>query len=640
MEPMLEHAVAYLHAELPIFPVCSPTMGPHEHWSPERKRMIQCENPGKTPMVRWRGYQLDLPSEDDVRIWWKQWPTANIGMATGALSGVLVLDADGTEARKECLRRGGLDETPTVWTGKIGGAHFHLAYPEGQNVRNFARRLPGTDMRGEGGYVLLPPSLHASGNRYRWAEGTQGIPPSAPPQWLLDLAAGVGEGGSGTADERERIDVDAALLGFPEGQRNDGLFRFACRMRHDDTPQAYAELLIQESARNCRPAFPLDEAVAIVRRVYREYQPGNIGPEVEADEFFAATADPSPIDDVPDEADEGWKVYDAEAFLAIDFPPIVWRIEGYLRERAILFSYGPPGSIKTFVATDAAISIASGEPFLNQFPCQRGRVLIVQEDTLASDYQQAYLRPMLSARGLSGSDVKDTLFIAPQADFALDRNDRLTDLCAWLESSKPDLLILDSFYLMYSGKKEDLLTIMKIVKKIRNKYGCAIWIIDHNRKGQGDVPGENPIDRLINGREKSAAVDVVMESRPVKNESGSVFLDVLKLRGVKLPEPIRVTYEDGRFTVDGTDEVTPQGAAQTVYEWLCREGASRTVKQIMSGCGLADRTVRGALSELHIAGLVRPMSGAGPAKTWYGIRRADAQPEPGPSVEFDGFEAE
>jgi hypothetical protein len=73
---------------------------------------------------------------------------------------------------------------------------------------------------------------------------------------------------------------------------------------------------------------------------------------------------------------------------------------------------------------------------------------------------------------------------------------------------------------------------------------------------------------------------------------------------------------------------------------LCREGASRTVKQTMSGTGLADRTVRGALSELHVAGLVRPMGGAGAAKTWYGLRRADAEPAPSPSIEFDEFGVE
>lgn len=642
-QPMLDHALAYLHAELPIFPVCSPKMVGHQHRDPATRQMVTCtgDRVGKVPLVRWRGYQIDLPSEDDVRAWWSQWPDANIGLCTGELSGILVLDADGTEARKTCLMRGGLDETPTVWTGKVGGAHFHLAYPGG-NVRNFARKLPGTDLRAEGGYVLLPPSLHASGNRYRWADGTQGIPPSDVPPWLMELIQGTGETPDAVPGNRLRFDTDAALTGFDEGHRDDGLFRFACRLRHDDTPRAYAEILIQEAARNCRPSFPAVEAAAKLAYVYDKYQPGNVGPDADFDEEIRPPHRPLPsaIDDAPDDAPVAWKVYDIADFLDIEFPPVEWRVEGYLRERAILFSFGAPGSIKTFVATDAALSIASGDRFLGKFPCQRGRVLIVQEDTLASDYQQAYLRPMIAARGLTGDDLHGYLFIAPQAEFALDQNDRLQDLGTWLDEHKPDLLILDAFYLMYSGRKEDLLAVMKLIKKIRNKYGCAIWIIDHNRKGQGDVSGENPIDRLINGREKSAAVDVVMESRPVKNEQGSAFLDVLKLRGAKMPDAIRVTYADGLITIDGEDEVSPKGAAQTVYEWLCREGASRTVKQTMAGCGLADRTVRGALSELHISGLVRPLGGVGHAKTWYGIRRADAEPEASPSVEFDGFGGE
>jgi hypothetical protein len=368
------------------------------------------------------------------------------------------------------------------------------------------------------------------------------------------------------------------------------------------------------------------------------------GPTVDFDVEFGPSTAPTaeltigtPLEDVANDDVATWKVYDIADFLGIEFPPVEWRVEGFLRERAILFSFGAPGSIKTFVATDAALAIASGGRFLGRFSCQQGRVLIVQEDTLASDYQQAYLRPMMHARGLTGDDLRGHLFIAPQAEFSLDQNDRLLDLCSWLESYTPDLLILDAFYLMYSGKREDLLQVMKTIKKIRNRYGCSIWIIDHNRKGQGDVSGENPIDRLINGREKSAAVDVVMESRPVKGEQGSAFLEVLKLRGAKMPEAVRVTYTDGLITVDGEDEVSPKGAAQTVYEWLCREGASRTIKQIMAGVGLADRTVRAALSELHISGLVRPFGGVGSAKTWYGLRREDAEPEPSPSVEFDGF---
>ena len=638
--PMLEHAIAYLRAGLPCFPVCSPAMPIHQHRDPDTQRMTVCEGRtlGKTPLIRWRGYQNVLPEEEDIRTWWRRWPEANIGLATGELSGVLVLDADGTDARKECLKRGGLDRTPTVWTGKVGGAHFHLAYPGG-DVRNFARKLPGTDMRAQGGYVLLPPSVHATGNLYRWAEGTEHLERASVPTWLTELFTASPDA---AGDFQGTIDLDEILSGIPEGKRDDTLFRYACRLRHDDVPQDEAEERLRLAARSCVPPFDEDAAVGKVRRAYTEYEPAG-SPTVDLDEFFAPPGgevhvDDTPLDDV-EETPKAWAVFDIADFLAIEYPPVAWRIEGYLRDRAILFSFGAPGSIKTFLATDAALAMASGTAFLNKFQCLPGRVLIVQEDTLASDYQSAYLRPMMKARELTGDDLRGRLFIAPQADFALDDNERLRDLCGWLDEHKPDLLILDAFYLMYSGRKEDLLSVMKLIKKIRNKYGCAIWVIDHNRKGQGDSSGENAIDRLINGREKSAAVDVVMESRPVKGEQGSAFIEVLKIRGAKHPDPVRITYADGMMTVDGDDETSPKGAAQTVYEWLCREGASRTIRQIMKGADLAERTVRGAVSELHMAGLVRPFSGQGQAKTWYGIRRDEAQPEPepGPSVEFDDF---
>lgn len=633
---MLDCALDYVRLEYPCFPVCSPRMGQHTHRTAGRDE--PCKSPGKRPLVSWEAYQSRLPTTDEVTAWWTRWPLANIGMATGVRSGVVVLDCDSGEARQLALSNGGLDKTPAVWTGKPGGVHFWLEHPV-EAVRNFARRLPGLDFRGDGGYVLLPPSAHASGATYRWNPHTIGMRPAPIPDWLWELL----RGGGGTDDEPRgehgSLDIEEMLRGFDEGHRDDGLFRFACRLRHDDTPLAYAEALIATAAQHCRPPFDTDEAIEKVRYVYRKYEAGSVGPTVTEDEYFAApgSATGTPLDEAPDDEPATWKVYDIADFLAIEFPPVVWRIEGYLRERAILFSFGAPGSIKTFVATDAALAIASGGLFLGKFPCQSGRVLIVQEDTLASDFQQAYLRPMIEARSLTGSDLRGQLFIAPQAEFSLDQHDRLRDLAAWLDEHKPDLLILDAFYLMYSGRKEDLLHVMKIVKKIRNKYGCSIWIIDHNRKGQGDASGENPIDRLINGREKSAAVDVVMESRPVKGEQGSTFLDVLKLRGAKMPEAIRVTYADGRLTVDGDEEVSPKGAAETVYEWLCREGASRTIRQIIAGTGLAERTVRGAVSELHRDGLARPFNGPGMAKTWYGIRRseADPEPEPGPTFVWD-----
>ena len=91
---MLEHALQMLQLGYPVFPVCSPAMGQHRH------RNAACTSPGKRPLIAWEPYQTRLPTVNEVRDWWGRWPAANIGMPTGRLSGVVVLDADSGDAKK------------------------------------------------------------------------------------------------------------------------------------------------------------------------------------------------------------------------------------------------------------------------------------------------------------------------------------------------------------------------------------------------------------------------------------------------------------------------------------------------------------------------------------------------------------
>ena len=124
-----------------------------------------CRQPGKCPRVRWR----DKSTIDEVQIrkWWTHWPSANIGCDMGK-SGLLALDADlYKEAFAADLSQ--FDQrTLTNLTGR-GGQHLIYRQPEGAHYGNETGDLPeGIDIRGEGGYIILPPSLHACGRRYQW----------------------------------------------------------------------------------------------------------------------------------------------------------------------------------------------------------------------------------------------------------------------------------------------------------------------------------------------------------------------------------------------------------------------------------------------------------------------------------------
>lgn len=132
---------------------------------------VACET--KKPLIAWKEYQARRATVDEVVAWWRQWPAANIGVVTGAVSGLIVLDIDGEAGEASLARCGPLPLTPMVRTGK--GRHIYFAHP-GAVIRNFARKLPGLDLRGDGGYVVAPPSLHASGARYTWEVAPDGLP--------------------------------------------------------------------------------------------------------------------------------------------------------------------------------------------------------------------------------------------------------------------------------------------------------------------------------------------------------------------------------------------------------------------------------------------------------------------------------
>ena len=103
-----------------------------------------------------------------IRAWWKKWPDANVGVATGAGSGIVVLDFDGSDGvstlQKLAVDDPSIHQTLIHQTGS-GGWHFFFRHP-GVIIPTTARRLPGMDVRGEGGLIILPPSRHEFGRYY------------------------------------------------------------------------------------------------------------------------------------------------------------------------------------------------------------------------------------------------------------------------------------------------------------------------------------------------------------------------------------------------------------------------------------------------------------------------------------------
>ena len=138
-----------------------------------------CESPGKHPRIK--AWQKDATTDQaQISKWWNKWPDANIGIATGG--GIVVTDLDGpaeiAKLAAIAAPHGGLPETLVAQTAR--GFHIYMAGDWGTT-----KKVDGLLVRGTGGYVIAPPSLHASGVHYKWAKELPIAPiPSWFEQWL------------------------------------------------------------------------------------------------------------------------------------------------------------------------------------------------------------------------------------------------------------------------------------------------------------------------------------------------------------------------------------------------------------------------------------------------------------------------
>lgn len=160
-------ALDYLRRGWPSFPLCP---GKHELSPPNHK--CTEKRHGKAALVKWSPFQTRLPTEDELREWWKEWPYANVGIALGhAVSGLIGIDIDGPEGLEKLREMLGGDPPPTLgFLTPGGGARYFYRWPEG--VAAPQRHIPtagrALTIIGQGGYTVMPPSVHRTGGVYAW----------------------------------------------------------------------------------------------------------------------------------------------------------------------------------------------------------------------------------------------------------------------------------------------------------------------------------------------------------------------------------------------------------------------------------------------------------------------------------------
>lgn len=249
---MLDYALEYAKRGLAVFP-----LKPRD----------------KAPIIA-NGFHRATTDEAQIETWWRQYPDANIGIATGQVSGgICVIDLDVDEEKGingiRTLQdwqstHGNFPPSCCVKTGR-GGWHYY--FKSNEEIKNRINMLPGIDVRGDGGYVVAPPSVHRNGNKYDWL---QGMSPDEIPIITMD---------SNIRYLLHHQDVETrptyiAPDKIPEGERNGMLFKFACMMQAKGaSDQTVYAATSAENESKCNPPLSDWEVQLIVNSALK-YEKG------------------------------------------------------------------------------------------------------------------------------------------------------------------------------------------------------------------------------------------------------------------------------------------------------------------------------------------------------------------------------
>lgn len=460
----------------------------------------------------------------------------NVGLPTGEGNGIVVLDVDAMHGGYESLaeleeQHGVLPETLRSITAN-GGAHYFFRHPGkgplGNGVAIYG--MPGVDVRGDGGYVVVPPSKLDANRVYAWDEGsTKDVAPL--PTWIAEHKQ-KRVAPSETQDDEH----------YPEGTRNDSLSRVAGSLRHFGTPQDVLErTLLELNEAKCNPPLSVDEVTAIARSVGR-YKQGHLPkpqPKPQSLSVSAAT------------------------FVSMEVKAAKWLATEIWPEEAVGFVAGMGKSFKSFLALELGYSLATGADFLRKFPVPEARkVLLIQQESSLGAYQ---VRVANVARRLGPTD---NLSIVSNKHLSLESDTDIERIENEIARVRPALLILDPLASFLHGDEnsaQNMGEVVSTLRRLRDDYGCAICIVHHNRKDGAAMRGSTA---LYNASEVTIKMQRTADREALTSD---VSVELKEYEG-PYPFTVRMDSETCELAIrDSASDTVPVDVAQAY--WLeDREG--------------------------------------------------------------------
>lgn len=549
----------------------------------------------KRPVIAWRQHEKTLV--DDAQF--EQWYGAggefsrrqSMGVLTGQCSGnLLVIDLDTHKNPHANVwwegihadHAGGiLPETATQTTGG-GGKQYFFRAPAGVILPTVKTPI-GVDFRGQGGFAMLPPSKHESGNQYEWDDGfaPHEVGISDAPEWLLEevaaLAAKYGAGGEASASGPKEKTATPSHATDAFGNIVDGREDYMHRMIFAAVLNAY---------RDCPIMPPADDQLRLMRACFQQYElhvksrinepgtPNHVLLEREGrgltlftqkwKETIAqwdgkisrfASQPPAPKEGERKGKEgeaEGEVKSDATSPFADDFtapagtpemdtfrllsikeilarPDPVYLIERLLMESSMAFIYGAPGIGKSFVALDICLSVATGRPkWWGRKISRKAPVLYISSEGVADLKLRIEAWSQRTGTPVSDDDIE--FFLLEDDVNFMDENSvnmLLRTIVQRYQNEPPALVVIDTVSRTLPGADENLQKDMTLYiatcKRIQVAFKCTVMGVHHSSKNGGNMRGSSVFD---------GAADTVLQVT-VDEETGQKLLVARKIKSAR-----------------------------------------------------------------------------------------------------------
>lgn len=553
----------------------------------------------KKPYINWEKYQNIRSTEIEIRKWWEKWPDANPAVITGKISGIVVLDIDKKHNRSS--KEFQIPFTVSALSGN-GGEHVFFKYSNIYIKSRSAIAGEGVDVRGDGGYILLDPSINETGGEYKWLVPFESKDDLAEmPQWFLELVI-----------EQKEKKWKVGQYGVSEGSRND-VAASMCGIILSSTSKNLWESLgwkqLKEWNRDNNPPLLEKELRNVWESIKKRHTKNN--------NFLNKN--------LIKQNKKGKAI--TKCLADIKSIPINWLWEGRIAIGKLTMIAGDPGLGKSLVTANLATNVSKGYPWpAGDSIAPIGDVILLS----AEDDPADTIKPRLEAMGADCNRIHIIESIEDEITeegkpkqhmFSFKRDiETLSDLLLELPNCR--LVIIDpvSAYLDSTdgNSNSDIRGLLAPLAEIASKHKVAIVLVSHLNKNSGGNASYRVMGSLAFTAAVRAAYIVTKDQNnperrllmPLKNnlakDHTGLAYSILEINGAPTivweDKPVvEITLDEALDSIE-TNDLTSTDEAIKFLEYLLLSGplkADEAQKEARKA-GIKEKALRSAREKMGL----------------------------------------